>query len=149
MNWLLGLSTAGISLAILLIPLPVFAYVASLTALSRTETGKLGNTVPVSVIIGLLVTVLILLALIMSGILVNSWALLLLVPAIWLLLARILKLYRYWSPGRVQQIVSTMIFGIIPLDAILVSAAGPWWGGLVVIALLLPARYTGRALYVT
>jgi hypothetical protein len=42
-----------------------------------------------------------------------------------------------------------MIFGIIPLDAILVLAAGPWWGSIVVLLLLLPARFLGRMLYVT
>jgi 4-hydroxybenzoate polyprenyltransferase len=149
MNWLLGLSTAGLGLTVLLIPVPVFTYVASLTALSRTETGKRGHAIPVSVYIGLVASVVTFLALILSGILVNVWSLLLLVPAVWLLLVRILQLHRYWSPGKAQQTVGMMIFGIIPLDAILVCAAGPWWGSIVVIVLLLPARYIGRALYVT
>jgi len=39
--------------------------------------------------------------------------------------------------------------GIIPLDALLVLAGGPWWGGVLVLALLLPSRLFGRLVYVT
>jgi 4-hydroxybenzoate polyprenyltransferase len=45
--------------------------------------------------------------------------------------------------------MKVLILGIIPLDAILVFAGGPWWGGLVILALLIPGRYLARILYVT
>ena len=148
MNWLLGLSTAGIGLVTLLLPVPVFVYIASLTALSRTETGSHGPGVPLSVTIGLAGSVAIFLGLLLTGILPNSWSLLM-VPLAWPLVTRLVQLYRQWSPDRVQQLVGMMIFGIIPLDAVLVFAAGPWWGSIVILLLLLPARYLGRKLYVT
>jgi 4-hydroxybenzoate polyprenyltransferase len=149
MNWLLGLSTAGLELTIALIPVPVFTYVAALTALSRTETGKREHAVPLSVFAGLAATVVMFLVLILSGVLENQWSLLLLVPAVLTLLARLVHLYRHWSTEKVQQTVGIMIYGIILLDAILVAASEFWWGGLIIFSLLVPARYMGRVLYVT
>lgn len=149
LNWLLGLSTAGLGPSLFLLPIPVFLYVASLTELSRHETGSNASRLPPWVIIGLSAVVAAVFALMYQGILPNTWALAVFALAALPLVVRLLRLNRNWVPLEIQKTISLMIMGIIALDACLAWAAGPWWSGFVVLLLLLPARLTARTLYLT
>ncbi|MCP5417616.1 MAG: UbiA family prenyltransferase [Chromatiaceae bacterium] len=149
LNWLLGLSTGAFNAEIFLLPLPVFLYIAALTELSRHETGsrELRLPLPVSMALGAAVTVF--LALIVLTVLPNSWVLAVFLLAALPLVVRLWRLNRNWTPAGIERTVAWMILGIIPLDACLAWAAGPWWSGCVVLLFLLPARLLARSLYLT
>ena len=53
------------------------------------------------------------------------------------------------SADTIQANVKLMLLGVILLDAIIVLAAGPWWGGLLIPLLLIPGRMLARAIYIT
>jgi 4-hydroxybenzoate polyprenyltransferase len=149
LNWVLGLSTTALGLNILLTPLPVFFYVAALTTLSLYETGDKERVSLAWVMIGLLLTVAMFPLLILAGVLANMWVLPLMAIAVLPLVVRFSTLYRNREPQEVQRTVTMMIYGIIPLDALMVFAGGPWWGGLALLWLLVPAKLMGRYLYVS
>jgi len=150
LNWILGLSTTALSLTNLLIPLPVFFYVAALTTLSLYETGGSGRVKHVWVImVGLLLATVMFPLLVLAEVFTNLWVFPLLAVAASPLVLRFLDLSRNWSPQEVQRTVTMMIFGIIPLDAIIVVAGGYWWGSAALLLLLVPARVLGRFLYVS
>jgi 4-hydroxybenzoate polyprenyltransferase len=149
LNWLMALSVAGLSLTNLLLPLPVFLYIAALTYLSSAETTA-HSKVPLAVsAAGMVLAAAAISILNQTGILPHTWALLLLGVALPMVLLRLLATAHDFTPGLIQQTMKFLILGIIPLDAILVFAGGPWWGGLIILTLLIPGRALARILYVT
>ncbi len=149
LNWLLGLSLLGVGAGTLLLAAPIFIYVTALTLLSAVETNARHRAPLVFCITGVAATALLIVAMVHQGVLANAWALLPLLAAAALALQRLLAAYREFTPAAVQRSMTLLITGIIPLDAILVFADGPWWGGIVVLGLILPAKLLGRFLYVT
>ena len=150
LNWVLGLSTTALSLNSLLIPLPVFFYVAALTTLSLYETGDSGRARHAWVImVSLLLAVAMFPLLVLAGVFTNLWVFPLLAIAVLPLVVRFSVLSRNWAPQEVQRLVTMMIFGIIPLDAIIVFASGGWWGSAALLLLLVPAKVRGRFLYIS
>jgi fermentation-respiration switch protein FrsA (DUF1100 family) len=83
------------------------------------------------------------------GLLPHAWALLPAAAGLGLALSRLRTIWREFTPEAIQRGVGLLVLGIIPLDAVLAWAAGPWWGGVLVLALLIPGRLLGRWLYVT
>ena len=149
LNWLMPLSVAGLTLQTLLLPLPVFLYIAALTHLSSVETTAHSRRPLLICAGGMLLAAVTIIALHLSGILPHGQALWLLGIALGGLLLQLRATHRRFTPETIQQTMKILILGIIPLDAILVFAGGPWWGGLVILALLIPGRYLARILYVT
>jgi len=152
-NWLLGLSVLPLGVGAWLLPLPVLVYIASLTLLSRVET-RADNRWPV-ILCGFgmgLATVLVAL-LYPAGVLQEWWALPGFVLGLLLVIVRLWRVLDDYSPApdpqRVQQAVKYLVIGVIPLDALLVLAGGPWWGAIVVLSLIVPVRLLARHLYVT
>lgn len=149
LNWLLGLSTVAFSLQWLLVPAPVLLYITGLTLLSRQESGEIEPVCPVAAILWLFAAFSGLLTLLFFGVLNNIWA----IPVLFVLAApavhRLWILCREPEQQKVRVIVSMLIYGIIPIDALLVLGAGYPLGALAILFLLLPARLTGRYLYVT
>jgi 4-hydroxybenzoate polyprenyltransferase len=148
-NWLLGLSVDGLAAGDGLLPLPVLAYVAGLTALSRVETHARQRGPVYLAGAAMVAAFLAAVALNGVGLLPNTWALLPLALALVWVLWRLAQVLRDYTPARVQQAVMTLVLGVIPLDALLVLAGGPWWGAVVVLVLLIPGRLLARRLYVT
>jgi len=149
LNWILGFSSYDIDLQMLLIPIPVFIYVASLTELSRFETAA-GNRVNIfSAIAGLCGAAILILVYVLTGVFDSYWTIPVLAILAYPLIVRFVGLYRNWSASEVQKTVGLMIYFIIPLDALIVTGAGLWWAGILILLLVIPARLTGRYLYVT
>lgn len=140
LNWLLGLAVAPLTPAVLLLPLPIFIYVASLTVLSRVETHANDRQALGYCTIGLLSSAALLVGYQKYGLLPNNWILWLLAPAVLIVLYQLWLTANDFRPARVQQSVSWLILGIIPLDALLVAGVGPWWGGVLVLSLIVPGR---------
>jgi 4-hydroxybenzoate polyprenyltransferase len=149
LNWILGLSTGGLAMSSWLLPIPVFLYIVALTVLSRGETGARAAGAVSAAAVGLVVALVFLLLPAYQSLLANVEVVVLLLMAGSWLVYRLLALRGHADSVAVQATVSLMIFGVIPLDAMLASAAGPWWAGFLVLLLLLPARALGRLLYVT
>ena len=149
LNWLMALSVAGLSLTNLLLPLPVFLYIAALTYLGSVETTAHSKGPLAVSAAGMAAAAVAIIVLNHIGILPHAWALLLPVVALPIVLLRLLAVARDFTPGMIQQTMKFLILGIIPLDAILVFTGGPWWGGLIILTLLIPGRALARILYVT
>jgi len=148
-NWLLGLSTAGHPEDSWLLALPILFYVTSLTILSKAETTAEKRTPLLLCTGGITLTAILILGLNLTGHLPHTWALVLLAAAFLFISRRLYETSRSFSPQQVQLTVKTLVLGIIPLDAILVFAGGPWWGGLAVLSLLVPGALLARIMYVT
>ncbi|MCB1914452.1 MAG: UbiA family prenyltransferase [Rhodocyclaceae bacterium] len=148
-NWLLGLSSGGALATLWPLALPPFVYIASLTVLSRSETQG-GDRRPVLVCAaGMLLCLLLLLAYHAIGLVHNALGLLLLGGGAVLVGLRLHRTWQDFVPANIQRSVKFLVLGVIPFDALIVFAAGPWWGALVVVALLLPGVLIARRIYVT
>jgi 4-hydroxybenzoate polyprenyltransferase len=148
-NWLLGLAGSGLTAAAWLLPLPVFAYIIALTWLSRGEVAG-GARGPIQACAaGLVASGLLGAILIGLGVLGNGWALLPAGIALGWLLWRLRKLAADPQPEQFQGVMKTLILGVVGVDALLVLAAGPWWGVLPVLALAVPGAWLARRIYVT
>lgn len=149
LNWLLGLAVVPLTPTALLLGLPVFVYVVALTLLSRVETSAASRRPVLLCAAGMALAALLLVSYHQFGLLPHTWALLLAAAGLGLVLSRLWTTWREFTPEAIQRSVGLLVLGIIPLDAVLVWATGLWWGGVLVLALLVPGRLLGRWLYVT
>ena len=149
LNWVLGLSVAGLGAGAWLIAMPAFLYTVSISVLSREETRAERHRAVLAAGAGVVLTAVWIAALVPLGLLAHAWALVLVALALAVVLHRLRGTYRDFTPERVQDTLRFLILGIVALDALLALAGGPWWGALAVLALLLPARWLARVTDVT
>jgi 4-hydroxybenzoate polyprenyltransferase len=149
LNWLLGLSAVPLSGNSLLLPLPILLYVTALTTLSRVETGGESRRNIGLAIAGILTAMLCLIPLYRLELLQHYWPLLPALLLLFLLLRSLLESYRDPTPEGIQRNMKMLLLGIIPLDALLVLAGTAWWGGLVILLLLIPGYFLARIIYIT
>ncbi len=149
LNWLLGLAVGPLTGHSLLLGLPVFIYVGSLTWLSRVETSARSRLPLGACAGGMVLTLGVLIVFNRSGLLPAAWVLAPASVALAIVLWRLLKTYRDFAPPSIQRSVGMLIMGIIPLDALLAGAGGFLWAGLTILALLLPGWLLKRRLEVT
>ena len=148
-NWLLGMSIVALSLNSVLIPLPLLAYVYALTLLSRQETSS--NAMPSLWII--MTLILFAGALILfnakvtgigNGVLSGLVGLLIVI-----VMYRMVQLAKAPAPDKVQAMVTILIMGLIPLDALIVFSQGAMPEAALILLLVLPGAWMARHLYVT
>ncbi len=149
LNWLLGLSAVSLTPIMLPIALPVFFYVTALTLVSRVEADASSRTPLVMAAGGFILTVGAIGYLYRAGVLPNVAVLALAGAGLLLILARVRKTWRVFTPGSVQATVAFLIFGIIPLDALMLAGAGQSWAALALLLLMVPGRILGRWMYIT
>ena len=149
LNWLLGMSVAGLSWHSFLVPLPIFIYISSLTYLSQIETRADNKSHVIICMLGMGVSAGMITLFQFLSIYPNPWVFVFLIPALLIVLRKTIHVYHKLSSANVQALVGFFILGVIPLDAMLVFASGPWWGGIVVMLLILPSRFLARLIYVT
>jgi 4-hydroxybenzoate polyprenyltransferase len=150
LNWSLPLAAASVGLEMWLIPIPVLVYIAAVTVLSRAEVAATQAqrslvTLAALLLIGAALAIVLLW---WRGVLGNVWVLPLTALALAIALRRLLQVHRQFSAPAVQHTVRFLLFGIIPLDALLAIGAGVWPGALILL-LMLPSRWLGRRMYVT
>ena len=148
LNWMLGLSVVTLGATAWLLPIPVLLYVSALTILSRAEARAEDRSLVILAGAGMLTAGIVVVLLWRQGVLPNPWVVPIAAAALGSVLYLLTKTYREFSPTGVQAAVGLLIFGIIPLDALLVVGAGIWWG-VVLVLLMIPGRWLGRWLYVT
>ena len=83
------------------------------------------------------------------GVLPHSWALVLIGMGLVVILQHLQSILKDFTPTQVQGAVTILLLGVVPLDTILVLAAGPWWGGVIVISLWFLARKFARRMAIT
>ncbi len=149
LNWLLGLSVTGLSAQDFLLASPILLYVVSLTVLSSIETTAKQRAPLVACALGILATGVIVVTLIAAGVLPQRWAMPAVIAGAAFVVYRLAWTYRNFDAENVQSAMKLLIMGVIPLDAMMVFAGAPWWGGFLVLALIVPARILGRWMYVT
>ena len=149
LNWLLALSVFGLNGSLALLALPIFCYVTALTRISQQEVDAAERRALVGAGVMVLLAALILATLFAFGVLVNVAGLLVAALGFGLLAWRFGQLARDFQPERIQALVSSLVFGIIPLDALLLLSAGFLWPALCLLLLLLPGKWLGRQLTVT
>jgi len=149
LNWLLGLSAVRLSPDAWQIALPIFFYVTALTFVSRIEADA-SSRVPLLIAAGGLILAAGQIGYLnYSAILPNIAASVLAVVGLLFVLARLWKTWRIFTPAAAQITVAFLIFGIIPLDALILAGTGQVWASLVLLLLMVPGRFLGRWVYVT
>ena len=148
-NWILGLSVSELSINAYLLPLPVLIYIYALTRVSQIETRADSKRPLIICMVGMGLVVGLTVAFYFLSVYTNPWMLVFLLAAFTVVINKILKVYHHLDSPSVQNLVRFLIFGIIPLDALLVYANGPWWGALLILLLFLPGRFFGRMISVT
>lgn len=149
LNWLLGLSVVDLTQALLLIALPIFVYVTALTFVSRVEADASSRTPLGMAAGGCVLTAAAIGYLYLAGVLPNVAMPALAGIGLALVLTRIGQTWRAFTPVNAQATVTFMIFGIIPLDALMLAGAGHPWAAFALLSLLFPGRILGRWIYVT
>jgi len=149
LNWMLGLSVVSLTPAMLPIALPIFFYVTALTFVSRVEADASSRTPLAIAAGGFILTIAAIGYLYRAGVLPNVAVLALAGIGLLLILTRIRKTWRTFTPANAQATVGFMIFGIIPLDALMLAGAGYSWAALALLLLMVPGRILGRWMYVT
>ena len=148
-NWALGLSAVALDAHSLWLALPVFLYVTSLTLLSRVETSADDRRPLYACATGMLATAIAIAWLVEAGTLSHAWTLLPLGFLLAVVLRQLQATLHDFRPEQVQKAVMMLVLGIIPLDAMLAFAGGPWWGGVLVLALWFPGRALAKMMSVT
>jgi len=149
LNWMLGLSVVSLTPAMLPIALPIFFYVTALTFVSRVEANASSRTPLAIAASGCILTIVTIGYLYRAGVLPNVAVLALASIGLLVILTRIRKTWRTFTPANAQATVGFMIFGIIPLDALMLAGAGYSWAALALLLLMVPGRILGRWMYVT
>ena len=149
LNWLLGLSAVGLTTAVLPIALPVFFYVTALTFVSRIEADASTRLPLAGSALCLVLAAGMIGYLFYAGVLVNIAAPALAGIGLLLVLTRLRKTWQAFTPASAQATVAFMLFGIIPLDALMLSGAGLPWAALALLVLMVPGHILGRWMYVT
>jgi len=149
LNWLLGLSAVGLTTAVLPIALPIFFYVSALTFISRIETDVSTKWPLLAAAACLILAAGMMGYLIYTGVLAQAAILALAGIGLLLTLNRIRQTWQVFTPANAQATVAFMLFGIIPLDALMLAGVGLPWAALALLILMVPGRILSRWMYVT
>lgn len=149
LNWIMAISAVRMDWKLALLPIPVFLYVVALTRISQEEADASNR--------GVLATAGTLLAAAAScwllwfgiGLFSDSVGAIALIVALAYLVRRFVALHRDFGNSAVQAMVSTLLYGIIPMDALFLASTGQHLAALLVLLLMLPGKWLGRFLYIS
>lgn len=149
LNWLLGLAVLPLSAADFLLPVPVLLYTAAVTVLSGAEThgAETRGTRTAAILLGS--AALVVLLLVGRGQLTGLPVLAALALGLALIATGFRRMTAAGGPAAVQSQVKRLLFGMIPLDALLLLGSGHALLAAALLLLLLPGRLLARRLYVT
>ncbi len=148
-NWLMGMSAIGLNTDLAMLAIPVFFYVTALTRISQEEAEAADRRALMQAAIVIAIGALFWFAWFVTGLFSGLPGALALLIALILLGKRIIRLSSEFTPESIQAVVGALVFGIIPMDAMLLLSSGQTLAGLLLLLLLFPGKYLGRFLYVT
>lgn len=144
-NWLMALAITPLDLTKLLLPLPIFFYILGLTRLSQSELSSASQ----ACVYELLATLLLSLSLLFFLTEIEGLSFILLIVLAAYYINFILPLLKPHSSSKVQQVVGYLIFGLVPLDAVIGSIFG-YWNVSALLLLLVPLpKFIRQKMYVT
>ena len=152
-NWLLGASIAALTINSYYFALPILFYIIGLTYLSKQEvqaTNK--NTIFFTAIMLLLTAVaMIWLTTQVLALTVNQSIVAYSLIGIWFALNvfKLASIFKAFTPDNIQKMITWLIIGVIPLDALIVVISGHYILGCVILALLPPCRLLSKQLAMT
>lgn len=149
LNWIMAISAVGIDWKLALVPIPVFLYVVAVTLISQEEAHAGNRQILVRAGALLAAAAVCWLLWFAVGLLRDIVGAIALMVALAYLVRRFVALYGDFSPASVQVMVSTLLYGIIPLDALLLASTGQHLAALLVLSLMLPGKWLGRFLYIS
>jgi len=149
LNWIMAISAVRMDWMLALLPIPVFLYVVALTRISQEEADA-GNR-GILTMAGTLLAAAALCWLLWFGIglFSDGAGAIALIVALAYLVRRFVALHRDFSTSAVQAMVSTLLYGIIPMDALFLASTGQHLAALLVLLLMLPGKWLGRFLYIS
>lgn len=149
LNWLMAMSAIGLNTDLAMLAIPVFCYVTALTRISQEEAEAADRRALMQAASVIVMGALFWLAWFATGLFSGLLGALALLIALILLGHRIIRLSSEFTPESIQAVVGALVFGIIPLDAMLLLSSGQTLAALLLLLLLFPGRFLGRFLYVT
>uniref|UniRef100_UPI003B5ACA95 UbiA family prenyltransferase n=1 Tax=Shewanella gaetbuli TaxID=220752 RepID=UPI003B5ACA95 len=157
-NWCLGFLVLGMLLPqfnndVLFIALPIFFYITGLTFISKQETHA-QNRNAIAVLTTLIIAAaisMISLVFMLPEYFMGSKAIVISLCLAWItwLMLHVFNTWKNFTASSIQQLVMTMIIGVIPLDALLVTMSGQYLWGSIILLLLFPCRWLSKKLYMT
>ncbi len=148
-NWLMAISAIGLNWELALMPIPVLCYVTALTRISQDEVQANSPEIILKAAGLILAGSCCWLIWFIFGLFNFHLALIALAIALTLLALRFLHVYQDYNPASVKAIVSALLFGIIPLDALLLLSSGQIMAAVLLLLLLFPGKLAGRFIYIT
>lgn len=149
LNWIMAISAVGIDWKLALVPVPVFLYVVAVTLISQEEAHAGNRRILVTAGTLLAAAALCWLAWFVVGLFSDVVGAIALMVALAYLVRRFAALYRDFNSASVEAMVSTLLYGIIPLDALLLASTGQHLAALLVLSLMVPGKWLGRFLYIS
>jgi len=149
LNWIMAISAVGIDWKLALVPIPVFLYVVAVTLISQQEAHAANRRVLMMAGALLAAAALVWLAWFGVGLFSDIVGAIALMVALAYLVRRFAALYGDFSTASVQALVSALLYGIIPMDALFVASTGQHLAALLVLSLILPGKWLGRFLYIS
>jgi len=152
-NWLLGASIAALTINSYYFALPILFYIIGLTYLSKQEVQATNKNAVFFTASMLLLTALAMVWLTMQvfTLTVNQSIVAYSLIGIWFTL-NVLKLatvFKSFTADNIQKMITWLIIGVIPLDALIVVISGHYILGCVILALLPPCRLLSKQLSMT
>lgn len=149
LNWLMAMAAIGLTMDLALLAIPVFFYITALTRISQEEAEAADRKALMQAASVIVLGALFWLAWFANGLFTDLWGAVALLIALILLGHRIIRLSTEFTSTSIQAVVGAMVFGIIPLDAMLLLSSGQTLAAILLLLLLFPGKFLGRFLYVT
>jgi 4-hydroxybenzoate polyprenyltransferase len=149
LNWIMAISAVGLDWKLALLPIPVFFYIVAVTRISQEEADACDRKILAVPAALLAVAALCWMLWFGIGLFSDIAGAIALLLALAFLVRRFILLHRDFSTASVQAMVSALLYGIIPMDALFLASTGQRLAALLVLLLMLPGRWLGRFLYVS
>jgi 4-hydroxybenzoate polyprenyltransferase len=152
-NWLFGASIAALTISSYFFALPILFYIIGLTYLSKQEvqaTNKNAIFFTAFMLLMVALTMVWLTAQVFVLTTTESTVALSLIALWWVLnVSKLVTVFKAFTPYNIQNMITWLIIGVIPLDALIVVISGHYILGCVILALLPPCRFLSKKLAMT
>jgi 4-hydroxybenzoate polyprenyltransferase len=152
-NWLLGASIAALTINSYYFALPILFYITGLTYLSKQEVQATNKNVIFFTASVLLLTGLAMVWLTTQAVTltVNQRIIAYSLIGIWFAINayKLVTVFKVFTTDNIQKMITWLIIGVIPLDALIVVISGHYILGFLILALLPPCRLLSKQLAMT
>jgi 4-hydroxybenzoate polyprenyltransferase len=152
-NWLFGASIAALTVDSYFFALPILFYIIGLTYLSKQEVKATNKNAIFFTAFMLLMTALSMVWLTAQVFVLTMTESIIAFSLIgvWFLFnaCKLVTVFNTFTPNNIQKMITWLIIGVIPLDALIVIISGHYILGFIILALLPPCRLLSKKLAMT